>query len=328
MSNLKERFNNFWERIPIGLINFLTIISSVITIITPIIGGISLKKLYPEKNVVFLIYLITSIILCSMLFIEFRYLIKYKKLLMGTKKVITSNFFSLTRNFRNSYFDILSYYKTKKLTVELLTEKIEDILLKSLDDICKIFKELTYQDISACIKYIDSVKEVDRETATIKTFVRSSSTDSKRSENDNNNPNPIFIKDNTDFYSILSPNSENKKSYFYQRNLLQYAKDEERHGNTYNNSTKNWEKYYKSTFVVPISIANKRLFFNSKKHCYDVIGFLCLDSLSTDVFLEREESYNKYIAQAFAAELYIILNQYKHYMAKLTQGVEVKNANN
>lgn len=313
-----EKVGLFWERIPIGFLNFLTIISSVITIATPVVGAIGLKKLYPEKNVILLIYVITVVVLLAMLIIILRYMIKYRKLLMGARKVTTSKFFSLTRNFRNSYFDILSYQKKGNLTIELLTEKVEKFLQKSLDDICQIYKEFTYQDISACIKYIDTVGEVDRETATIKTFVRSSNTDSKRNENDNNNPNPIYVKDNTDFYSILSPNSSNKKSYFYQRDLVQYAKDAEKNGDSYNNSTQNWQKYYRATIVVPISIANKRLFFTSKNHCYDVIGFLCIDSLSTDAFLERDERYNRDVAQAFAAEMYVILSQYRHYLEKLT----------
>lgn len=314
----RKKVKGFWEKIPIGFINFLTIVSSVITIATPIIGVISLKKLYPEKNVILIIYIVTIIVLLSMFVIMFRYMVKYRKLFIGARKITTSKFSGLNKNFRNSYFDILSYQKNEKLTVELLTEMVNNFLQKSLDDICEIYKEFSYQDISACIKYIDSVGEIDREKATIKTFVRSSSTDPKRNENDDNFSGPIFVKENTDFYSILSPNSTNRKSYFYQRNLIQYAKDAEKNGDSYNNSTKNWERYYKSTIVVPISIANKRLFFNSRKDCYDVIGFLCIDSLSTDAFLEKDERYNIDVAQAFAAEMYVILNQYKYYLTKLT----------
>lgn len=313
-----EKVSAFWEKIPIGIINFMTIISSFITIATPIIGAIGLKKLYPEKNVTFVIFIVTVVVLLAMGVILFRYMLKYRKLLMGARKITTHNFYNLTRSFRNSYFDILSYKKKGELTVELLTELVEKFLQKSIDNICEIYKEFTYQDVSACIKYIDSIGEVDREKATIKTFVRSSTTDSKRNEYDNNNTKPIYVKDNTDFYSILSPNSTNRKSYFYQRNLVQYSEFLEKNGDRYNNSTPDWAKYYKATIVVPISIANKRLFFNSKTYCYNVLGFLCIDSLSTDAFLEKDERYNVDIANAFAAEIYVILNQYRHYLTKLT----------
>lgn len=313
-----RKINEFCEKLPIGFINLISIISSVITIITPIVGIVSFLRFYPKNSAIFVIYIATVVILFAMLLIMLRYLIKYRNLMIGVKKVSTNKFFDLTRNFRNSYFDILSYKKTKKLTIELLTEKVEKFLRESLDDICQIFKEFTYQDVSACIKYIDCVGEVDRETATIKTFVRSSTSDAARSENDNSLQKPLYVKDNTDFYSILSPNSQNRKSYFYQRNLPNYAKELERNGEHYCNSTDNWERYYKSTIVVPISVANKRLFFNSRDDNYNVLGFLCIDSLSTDAFLEKDERYNRDIAKAFAAELYIILNQYRHYLAELT----------
>lgn len=319
------KFWSYCEKIPIGFINFLTIISFIISIITPIMGAISVKKLYPDEAGVWTLYWITVVVLGAVIILMFRYMIKYRKLLTGAKKVTTSGYFSLSRNFRNSYFEIMSLQKQGKLTVELLTEKVEKFLQKALDDICQIYKEFTYQDVSACIKYIDNVGSDDRETATIKTFVRSSNTDAKRSENDNNNDAVICVKDNTDFYSILSPNSSNKKSYFYQRDLVRYEKDAEKNGDSYNNSTKNWQKYYRATIVVPVSIANKRIFFTDKSHCYNVIGFLCIDSLSTDAFLERDERYNIDIAQAFAAEMYVLLNQYKHYLHKLTEKVEKEN---
>lgn len=321
----KEKINKFGENVPIGIINFITIVSGIITIVTPIIGIISLKGLYPEKNVTFVIYIITVVVLFAMLVIMFRYMIKYRKLLMGVRQVSTECFHNLTKNFRDSYLDILSHQKNGTLTVELLTEKIENYLQSSLDDICRIYKEFTYQDVSACIKYIDSVGEVDRETATIKTFVRSSGSEPKRNENDDNITSPIYVKDNTDFYSILSPNSSNRKSYFYQRNLVKYAEDAERGGYIYNNSTNNWQNYYKSTIVVPISIANRRVFYSASNHCYDVIGFLCIDSLSTDAFLEKDEKYNLAVARAFAAEMYVIMNQYKHYLTKITDSRENKN---
>lgn len=123
-------------------------------------------------------------------------------------------------------------------------------------------------------------------------------------------PTPIYIKDNSDFYDILSPNSD--RSYFYQQNLVEYAKKCEKQGSGYRNSTPDWYLYYQGTIVVPISIANKRL--NKKKSCYDVLAFLCIDSMSTEAFLKSEESYNINIARAVAAQMYIMLSQYRQYL--------------
>lgn len=63
---------------------------------------------------------------------------------------------------------------------------------------------------------------------------------------------------------------------------------------------------------------HKRL--HKKKACYDVLGFLCIDSMSTVAFLAREENYNVNIAKAVAAQMYVILNQYRQYLKKLTNG--------
>lgn len=91
----------------------------------------------------------------------------------------------------------------------------------------------------------------------------------------------------------------------------------EKQGSRYRNSTPDWYLYYQGTIVVPISIANKRL--NKKKSCYDVLAFLCIDSMSTEAFLKSEESYNINIARAVAAQMYIMLNQYRQYLKKLTE---------
>lgn len=241
---------------------------------------------------------------------------KYRNISMNTRKVTTEKFYSFTRNFRNSYMEIISYYKKNTLSVQFLTSDVEKCLKSALDDLCEIYTAFTYQKVSACIKYISNEADSDIDSATIETLVRSTNSDSKRCEIDNNRTESTYIKDNTDFKSILSSDSENKKSYFYQRNLQQYAK---KCGLEYDNSTFHWEDYYRATIVVPINVANKRLFFCETNDGYDVLGVLCIDSLSTDAFLERDEIYNVNIAKAFAAEMYIILNQYRFYLKRLTE---------
>ena len=311
-----DKLNNKLEKIPAGFINFLTIFSSAVTIITPLIGFFTIRKMnLEEKNLFIAIYIVTLIITGSMLFNMYRYMIKYRKILVGVKFIISEKFFYMNRQFRNSYFDIIQTRKDGKLSVEYLTTKVEGVLKSSLDDICEIYRAFTGQKVSACVKYIDSVGPVKLNTATIRTFVRSSNTAIKRCEFDNNLSTPIYIKDNSDFYDILSPNSD--RSYFYQQNLVEYAKECEKQGSRYRNSTPDWYLYYQGTIVVPISIANKRL--NRKKSCYDVLAFLCIDSMSTEAFLKSEVNYNINIARAVAAQMYIMLSQYRQYLKELTE---------
>ena len=315
-----EKLNKKLEKIPTGWLNFLTIISSAVTIITPIVGLFTIKKMYPDKHNIFIIYFVTICVLVFMLLIMSRYMLKYRKILVEVKSTTSEKFFDTNRQFRNNYFDIDKIEKEGKLSVEYLTAKVEGMLKDSLDDICEIYKAFSGQKVSACIKYIDSVGSVELDAATLRTFVRSTNADVKRCERDNNLTRSIYIKDNSDFYEILNPN--NKQFYFYQQNLIEYAKNCEKMGSEYKNSTHEWELYYKGTIVVPISIANKRVAFSGKEHCYNVLGFLCIDSLSTEAFLKSEETYNVNIAQAVAAQMYIMLNQYQQYLKKLTDGCE------
>lgn len=311
-----KRINKIFEKIPIGWINFMAIISFVGTMIIPLIGFVVIKIMHLDGTSLFWgIYIITLCVLIGMLINMFRYMVKYRKILVAVKGATSECLFHMNRQFRNSYFDIIQTRKDGKLSVEYLTTKVEGVLKSSLDDICEIYRAFTGQKVSACIKYIDSVGPVEVDTATIRTFVRSSNTAIKRCEFDNNLSTPIYIKDNSDFYDILSPNSD--RSYFYQQNLVEYAKKCEKQGSGYRNSTPDWHLYYQGTIVVPISIANKRL--NKKKSCYDVLAFLCIDSMSTEAFLKSEESYNINIARAVAAQMYIMLNQYRQYLKKLTE---------
>lgn len=315
-----DKLNKMFEKIPTGWLNFLTIISAIMTIGSPFAGWIAIKAVYPDKPNILIIYSVIICVVVGMLLLMVRYMIKYRKILVEVKLATSEKFFDLNRQFRNTYFDIDKINKEGTLSIEYLTEKVERQLKSSLDDICEIYKAFSGQKVSACVKYIDSVGEVELNDATLRTFVRSTNADVKRCEQDNNLTDPIYIKDNSDFYEILDPN--NQQYFFYQQNLIAYTEECAKRGSEYKNSTPSWYLYYKGTIVVPISIANKRLAFSGKKHHYDVLGFLCIDSLSTEAFLEREKNYNVNLAQAVAAQMYVTLNQYRQYLKNLTDGCE------
>lgn len=320
-SKVKSVFGETFKRIPNSIINFISILAGLAGFFTPIIGFFKIKrniaagKIDDTYNIVLFIVCIVMALFCIILLLK---VIKYKQLLQQSRNVSSLRYYCLIHDFRNTYYDMLSYYKKDNLTIGLLTKMVQDFLEKSLDYICEIYSEFTHQEVSACIKYIDGIdNEIDIDTAAVKTFVRSKNSDVRRHGLDLAQTKKILIRDNTDFYSIIGPNRRTNKSYFYQRDLLEYKKNE---NPSYKNTTLGWEEFYKGTIVVPIRIANKRLFYKNEQECYDVIGFLCIDSMSTDAFLKDQERYNVYIAKAFAAEIYIILNQYKYYLSKLTGG--------
>ena len=82
----------------------------------------------------------------------------------------------------------------------------------------------------------------------------------------------------------------------------------------YENTNVNYLNSYKSTIVVPIRIETEKLYDIKNKNKYNVIGFLCVDSLSTDAFLSKQEKFNCNIVKAFANNIYVLLGQYAHYL--------------
>lgn len=125
-------------------------------------------------------------------------------------------------------------------------------------------------------------------------FCRSKNSDKNRKANDAIRTKSIKISDNTDFYDILDEKSENTNSYFYQGNLPQYDKDLKKAGKRYRNTTED----------------------------YDIVGFLCVDSLSTNAFRNTnfDKENNTNIVKSFAAEIYIILNKYNFYLQRINGG--------
>lgn len=116
---------------------------------------------------------------------------------------------------------------------------------------------------------------------------------------------------------IVSEKRRGNDSSFYQGNLKEFAESLKKIGQKYQNSTENWEDYYIGTIVVPIRIANKRLFYTSEEESYNILGFLCADSLSTKAFTEEAKQRNIYYVKAYAALIYNILSKYQFYLKQL-----------
>lgn len=103
--------------------------------------------------------------------------------------------------------------------------------------------------------------------------------------------NPTFqivkINENTDFMSIVAEDRMGNDSVFYQQDLIAFNKQLEKIGDRYCNTTPDQDKYYKETAVVPICIANKRLFYTEDDKAYNILGFLCVDTLDKHMFMMK-----------------------------------------
>lgn len=321
------------QKIPYWIIDIVSLISGLVTIITGIYGVISIKKLFeelPDGNYEINInpWLVSIIIMLvfflGVIFLRMR---KYGNLLHVARKIVSKNYYGFLHDFRNQYFEMIKEYKTnhdtdKKHKIGVLTNNTKNYLVKSLDYICEIISASARTDVSACIKVIDNEGEdgtsIDINQAKVRTFCRSSNTDGERISHDmiNNVAKSVKIIDNTDFYDILKGDSS---SGFYQRDLLEYAKKLEAVEKMYRNTTEQYWKYYKGAIVVPIRVAKERLHFMESDDDFDVIGFLCIDTLSTNAFRDKDKSYYMKIVKSFAAELYIILNKYNYYLTKIEE---------
>lgn len=322
---MKEKLKNM----PYWVYDLLSLLSAIITIITAVVA---LMKAIVVVNVLENgTYIVDCnealLIICIMLFfmsivctIKVR---KYGKIVRNIRNSFSYNYYMFLHDFRNAYFDMLCERKNnnnsdKKNRIQVLTRDTQNFLVNVLDYLCSIMESNTGEKVSACIKLIENrgqVTNIDKDKATVITFCRSRNSDTDRKVNDERQAS-IKIKDNTDFYDILDEDSPNTDSYFYQTDLVQYDKLLKKAGKEYKNTTRNYDNYYRGTIVAPIRIARKHLHYVLEDNGYDVIGFLCIDSPSSNAFRDNVFDRKNYsnIVKAFAAEIYIILNKYNFYL--------------
>lgn len=231
-------------------------------------------------------------------------------------KKVTSNMHNLLHSVRDIYFDVMHSYKKNTLNEHWLAKTYQIELPKILDNLCSVMTAYTSYEVSACIKlitYKDPEDTIDLDNATLVTFCRSTNSDHNRSSYESSST-PILLHDNTDFFEVVSKNFE--KTYFYQNNLIAYDKQLQQNGERYRNSNPNWSSYYRGTIVVPIRIQYEKLYHLKQDDAYHIIGFLCVDSMSTDAFTKKHEKYNVDLVYAYADVIYILLGQYRHYLRK------------
>ena len=153
-------------------------------------------------------------------------------------------------------------------------QMIRKYIVQSLDQFEDFFSVVTGAPCRACIKVIspdDQVTSMD--DLAVKTFARTSFAKSNKPSHDGSNDKII---NNTDFYALAM----HRERYWYIKNV-----DKERgYSNSHINitSTKSLSKQlgYKSTFTWPI----RRLVDNGE---FELFGFLCLDSKTSNVFDPR-----------------------------------------
>lgn len=299
-----------FNKIPLWVINALSIISGILTIITTFLTFFSLYKGWNK------IYKLVFIVLCLFIFLLVVRIRKYKKIVFDRQQITSFVYHKLTHISRDLYFDTMRNHKDKLENISNLSDSYKTHLSVLLTHLCDMMEIYCGQKISSCIKLIIKPEE-KIEDITLTTFCRSNSSETTRGKYESNHK--IKLADNTDFLYIVDPNRDSNLNYFYQGNLKDYEKELDKHGKQYRNTNANWKSDYVGTIVVPIQIEHKRFYDSPLEESLHIIGFLCIDSKSSSAFLKRQEKANVDMLKSFADIIFILLSQYQHYLKKMSE---------
>ena len=299
------------NKIPLWVINALSVISAILTIITTLLTFFSIYKTW--NNIY--IFIFSGLCLLSFVLILIFRIRKYKKIVFDRQQVTSFVYHKLTHISRDLYFDIMKQHKKKAESISNLSDAYKTHLSILLTHLCDLMEVYCGQKVSSCIKLITKPEE-KIEDIILTTFCRSTTSETMRGKYESNHK--IKLVDNTDFLYIVDPNRDSNLNYFYQGNLKDFAKNlSKQQGKQYRNTNINWANDYIGTIVVPIQIEHKRLYDSPLEESLHIIGFLCIDSKSSSAFLKRQEAANVDMLKSFADIIYILLSQYQHYLKKM-----------
>jgi len=309
------------------IIIFIGLIASIITILTALVAIFKLI-INPIINLIkenyyqtFTILVIIVLLIVIDIIIRCFMVLKFRALSWGRlQSYLTLHQFA--NEIKNSSYNILGRYKKNKLTIEFIEEERNRIIKNVLERLCKVFHKTIGYEVRSCMKILgfqgndnNEIQIIDRAKLTSANAVVETKFRSKNSTDVNEDANePKKVDRNTDFAEILFE----FKDYFYSGNLPEYEKALNKVGKKYKNTTANWEKYYRATIVVPIRISNEE---NDKE--YQIMGFLCVDTMSTTAFKHEEEEIAVSIVKTFADGLYAYLDHCRHF-DKLLENVNKK----
>lgn len=330
MNNKLTPDNWLSHKISNNAVTFISVLAGVATIVSAAVTFIqTVIRIFVTKSYSFSVadIPITTLFILLAIFcvICFRWIVKYKRMIIGVVSATTKCMKQIQTAEKNAYYALLKYHKSEtKDKVEDLTKELKTFLQEVLDSVCDVLEAYSGKNVSGCVKLIekpsDGSTKLTYDNAVVSTICRSKESDPARGEAVHDVP--ARIKENTDFADILF-RRDYHKSYFYVRDLEQY--DEQlksvNNGIGYQNTRLNWRQYYRGTIVMPVRIESSRLFFMADRTANNehILAFLCFDSLSTDVFTENRERYIVDLVRGAADSIYLILNQYSYYLDKINE---------
>jgi len=210
----------------------------------------------------------------------------------------------------DKYNEIIAAYEDNISDYEKSCENMQTIndlyiitaqIMKTLiDQMKEVLHEITHQKVRVCIKaFAEKYDTIDLHNMELITFCRS---DKDLLSSGQERCMRVRLEENTDFLMIMSNNTS--YPYFAYNGLTTFT---QKTGMTYMNSSSDWEKKYNATIVHPICKCVKK--DKSGKKEYQILGFLCIDSLSTKAFTQKNANICISFNKAMAVLLYRVLNK-------------------
>lgn len=319
------------NKIPLPVMNVINFLATILTILTALgipTSILAFSFVIDDNSGNIKISAKPIILGCAVLIILL--LIRYfnlKKQTMSVQRLVSSKYYSLLHDFRNEINQMELYYKEiekkkRSWDMAIFTSIVEESLKKGLNCLCETLSiQSGGEKISGCVKHIigNGNDDINYNNALVMTLVRSENTDSVRKRLDTENGKQTKVFANTDYSSIILGNEHKNQDVFYKQDLKKYDKQLAEVGKHYENTTPHWEDYYRAAIVAPIRIANKKLFYKTENESYDILGFLCLDTMSTNVFTEQQRENFTYTIKAYSAVFYNMMSKYQYYMMKFNE---------
>ena len=306
-----KNFKGLFENMSTGLLNFFTLASFLVAVPIPLLKALikyyndsSINLFFEWSRISSVPAIIAIIILCVRVYV-------YRKNQQKVRKALSSGYHKTLRNYKNMKEDIANHMEKEKMNTELLTRIVNSFCKESLDDIFSIFQALTGKECSSCIK---TIEKTDDEREYVETFIRSSNTKISRNKNDEINIID-YIDKNTDFDEIVNK----KKDYFYCGDLIKLNDNLKKKDERYENTHPDWKEHYRAVIVIPIRIANSYNGETAEEKEYTIIGFLCIDSMSTKAFTEAQEIYYVEFAKAYAELFFSVLFDYSKNLKRINE---------
>ena len=293
-----------------GLLSIITFITSMVMFVL---------DLSTKKPVVICLFVAIIMLLITLAFFVLSY---YSAKAQST--FIAKKYYELLHDYRNDINELkLQFDNTAISNIKQkdLTYKVKRLIQKMLDHLVDTIKIISKkQSIAACVKLIDySERNQSVRNSRVSTFIRDSQCPAERRALDESaHIKSVLIADNTDFnqfFTVRDP-SLFETSIFYEADLLKYDRENRSNGG-YHNTTPNWQDYYIGTAVVPIRIKTKRIYAKCKSEEYTLIGFLCVDSIDSDVFTPDKREIYSYILKSYAALICQVLLFYTESLKKV-----------